>query len=415
MTNVRPFRGLRPRKNLAAKLASLPYDVIDTQGAREKAEGNPYSFFHVTKPEIDLHDSVDPYAPQVYEKGRENFRKFISERILVQDSKPCYYIYRQIWGDHSQTGLVACASVDEYLHGQIKKHEHTRPDKVADRLRLMTTLEAQTGPIFLTFRDKPELLTLLEQGTSGEPTYDFVADYGVRHIFYVIDEDAQISRIQANFAKLDNLYIADGHHRAEGAAQTCLKLRQDNPHYTGDEEFNFFLSVIFPASHMLILPYNRVVKDLNQHRVAELLVEIGKKFTVEKISGDLNGPQHPKEFGMYLDGSWYLLQIKPEWVPSHDAVKSLDVALLQEHVLDPLLGIADPRTDKRISFVGGIKGNEELVQLVKSGQYAIAFSLYPTLIDQVIRVADAGGVMPPKSTWFEPKLLSGLVTHLLHD
>ncbi len=412
MPLIRPFRGLRPRKEFAQKVAAPPYDVLDTVQARERAKGNPYSILHVTKPEIDLDPLTDPYDPAVYAKGAENLAWLRETGVLQQDQRPCFYAYKQIMGKHEQLGLVACTSVDAYLNGIIKKHENTQPDKVNDRAQLMLALNAQTGPVFQCYREQANIAALLELGTKSDPVYDFIADHGVRHTFHVIEDDKLILQIQQSFEQIKELYIADGHHRSEAAAQVCRQMRKQRPQFNGEEEFNYVFSVIFPDTQMLILPYNRAVRGLNGLDVRSFLHELSNRLTVDPLDGDLFSPSKHHVLGMYLAGKWYSLRADAE---SPNPIDQLDVSILQKEVLEPLLGIADPRTDKRVKFIGGVGSVIELKRLVDTGDFQVAFSLFPTEIRQVMQVADAGQVMPPKSTWFEPKLLSGLVMHLLED
>ena len=412
MATLRPFCGLCPNPSLVEKVASPPYDVLDSREARQLAENNPQSFLHVIKPEIDLPETVDPYSKAVYQTGAENLQRLIDEYVLLREKSPCFYLYQQIMGDHTQTGFVGLASVNEYQNGIIKKHEHTRPEKVNDRVNLMKSLNAQTGPVFLAYRQTKEMAelvaTLLEKSIK---MYDFVSYHDVRHIFYKVDFGPFNQQIEEAFAKISSLYIADGHHRSEGASAYCKMKQEDLGGTTGSEPYSSFLTVTFPDSDLNILPYNRVVQDLNGLSPAELLDKISAKFNVKKAAS-FEGVKSATSFGMYLDGAWHLLTAKTKIVDS-DAVKGLDVSILQDNILFPLLNIDDPRTNKRINFIGGIKGDEELERLVNNGEYAVAFSLAPTTMQQVMDVADAGKVMPPKSTWFEPKLLSGLATHML--
>ncbi len=416
MAKLIPFKGLRPAQEIAAKVASLPYDVLDSKEARIMAQDNPKSFLHVIKPEIDLDPGISQYDQVVYDKGKSNLTAFINDGTLVHDEKPCYYIYKQIMGDHEQTGLVACASVDEYMNNIVKKHEHTRPDKVNDRVNLMLALEAQTGPIFLAYKQNDKVKALIRAAMETEPVYDFVSHFDIRHIFYLVDDEKQVSEIKDEFDAIPALYIADGHHRSEGAAEYCKRMRAENPDYTGNEEFNFFLTVSFPEDELLILPYNRVVKDLNGNTASELLEKIKSAgFSLEPVSGSFKGPENKNSFGVYLEGKWHLISANESMMTGRDEVGRLDVALLQDLVLNPMLNIQDPRTDTRIKFVGGLDCIQTLEKLVNSGDFAVAFALCPTQMGQVMDVADAGMVMPPKSTWFEPKLLSGMVTHMLGE
>ncbi len=411
MARIEPFQGLRPRKDLAEKIAAPPYDVLNSEEARELAKGNPYSFLHVGKPEIDLPDGTDLYSDEVYAKAKENFTRFIREGALLQDKKKCFYVYKQVWGEHVQIGLVAGASCQDYQDDVIKKHELTREDKERDRQRHIETLNAQTGPVFLTYRRTQAIDKLIAKAMEKEPENDISTYDGVRHIFYVVDDEKLISGLQEEFRKLAVLYVADGHHRSAAATKIKAKRQEANPRHTGDEEYNFFLAVIFPDNQMKILPYNRVVKDLNGMARAEFLARVSERFTCEESQEKV--PARPQEFSMYLEGKWYRLAAKPGTFDKDDAIASLDVSILQNNLLDPLLGIKNPRTDKRIDFVGGIRGTGELEKKVDSGKFAAAFSFRATTIEQLFAVADAGKIMPPKSTWFEPKLKDGLVSHLL--
>lgn len=411
MARIEPFKGLRPRKDLAEKVAAPPYDVLNSKEAKKLTANNPYSFLHITKPEVDLPDNIDLYSDEVYNKAKENFSKFIKDKILVQDEKKHFYLYKQTWGDHVQVGLVAGASCQDYQDDVIKKHEHTREDKEKDRMRHVETLNANTGPVFLTFKHKDSINALFEKGMQKDPGYDFTKPNGVRHIFYVVDDEQLIADIKTEFAKIDYLYVADGHHRSASGTNVKIKRQAANPNHTGDEEYNFFLSVIFPDNQMKILPYNRVVKDLHGMCKAEFFGKIAEKFDYEDT--EVKTPRTNREFCLYIEGKWYKLTAKQGTYNKDDAVASLDVSILQNNLLDPILGIKNPRKDDRIDFVGGIRGTEELERLVDSGEYKVAFSFYPTTIRQLFKVADSGNVMPPKSTWFEPKLESGLVIHLL--
>jgi len=414
MVLVKPFRGLRPKKEYAEKVAAPPYDVLDSREAREMAKDNPYSFLHVNKPEIDLDPDLNSYDEKVYRKGAENLRKLIQQGILIQDEKPKFYVYRQIMGDHIQVGLVACASVEEYEKDIIKKHELTRPDKENDRVKHILHQNAQVGPVFLTYKARPEIDRLIQQVMQNDPENDFTSDDGVRHTLWIIEDDQIIERIQSEFKKVDVLYVADGHHRSAAAMRVKQKKQKENPNHTGKEEYNYFLTVIFPHNQMQILDYNRVVKDLNGLNEAEFLQKLSEKFLVEEIPGNQPfKPNQPHTFGMYLKGKWYKLIAREGTFDPNDPVKRLDVSILQENVLGPILGIQDPRKDKRIDFVGGIRGLKELEKRVNKGEWTVAFALYPTSIEDLMAIADAGKIMPPKSTWFEPKLKSGLVSHLL--
>lgn len=414
MKLIRPFRGLRPTAELAARVASHPYDVVNREEAAELAAGNPVSFFHINKPEIDLPTSVNPYSPEVYQRGAENLQRFISEGVLVRDKHESFYVYQQIMGNHRQVGLVAVASVDAYDSGAIKIHEFTRPDKEDDRVNHMDALGAQVGPVFLTYHADPDIDALIASVVSEEPDYDFEAQDGTRHTFWVVRSKALTTGIDKAFQKVDCLYVADGHHRSAAAARVRDLYRKRNASHRGDESYNWFLVVVFPDNQMQILDYNRVVKDLNGLDENAFLARLTQSFEVEPVSGDKEPrPGKAREFGMYLDGRWYRLSAKPEITRSDDPVSSLDVSLLQDYILGPLLGITDPRRDYRVDFVGGIRGLKALEKRVDSGEWKAAFALYPTSISSLMAIADAGQVMPPKSTWFEPKLKSGLVLHVL--
>ena len=404
MAIIKPFAALRPEPALAARICELPYDVMSSDEARQVAAGNPLSFLHVSKPEIDLPPGTDIYAPEVYAKGRENFRRLIAQGALRQDAQPHFYLYRQVMGRHSQTGLVAAASCEDYLQGIIKKHELTRPDKEDDRLRHIEALESQTGPVFLVYRASPAIDALVAKQTGELPSVDFTATDGVRHTAWVIADPAQIRFIEAEFGRMPCLYIADGHHRSAAAARVYQTRN-------GAGESAFFLSVIFPHNQMQILPYNRVVKDLNGRSSAQLLESLAGVFTIQRQGAA--APSRKHELGLYLAGQWHTLSYLPRFTTATDPIERLDVTLLQKHVLEPVFGIADPRTSKRVNFVGGIRGTAELEKLVNSGEYACAISLFPTSIEDLMTIADAGGIMPPKSTWFEPKLRDAMFCHMI--
>ncbi len=413
MPHIEPFRGLRPRRDIAVSVAAPPYDVLSSEEAREMAAGNPYSFLHIGKPEIDLPPGTDVHSDAVYAKGLENFDRFIRENTIVQDPRKNFYVYQQIWGEHVQIGLVAAASCQDYLDDIIKKHELTRPDKENDRMRHIETLGAQTGPVFLTYRAKDSIDALMERAMSADPEYDFATGDGVRHIFFVVSDDGLISRFRTEFNALDFLYVADGHHRSAAAARIKVRRQKENPAHTGQEAYNFFLTVIFPHNQMKILPYNRIIKDINGMTREEFLAKIGERFVVRTGAGKT--PAAAKRFSMFLEDSWYSLEAKPGTFEPSDPIESLDVAILQANLLEPTLGIGDPRTDKRIDFVGGIRGPEELENKIRGGQFRVAFSLFPTTIEQLFAVADSGKTMPPKSTWFEPKLKDGLAVHMIRE
>lgn len=414
MSLVRPFRGLRPKPELAREVASPPYDVLSSDEARVLVKDNPNSFLRVNKSEVDFPPETPAYDEAVYKKGRENLQRLINDGIMFRDDKPCFYLYRLTWRDQSQTGLVAQTSVDEYDQGLIKKHEHTRPAKVNDRANHIMTLEAQVGPVFTTFRHNQQIRDLFNKITSVKPTVDFVAVDDVRHELWVVDDRATIEAIVGAFAQLPEMYIADGHHRSQSASEVSRRLREKNPGYSGDEIFNFFMNVLFPDDELRILPYNRVVRDLNGLTEDELLAKAGESFTVTSESEPVV-PRSNHEIGVYMNGQWYKLTVKEGTYDAADPAQSIDSAILTKNFLAPVLGITDIRTDDRIDFVGGIRGVSELIKLVDSNEYKIAFSMYPVTVGQLLDVADAGQVMPPKSTWFEPKLRSGMVVNLLKE
>jgi uncharacterized protein (DUF1015 family) len=420
MANVKPFRGLRPVQKRIHEVASPPYDVLSSAEAREKAKDNPNSFLHIIKPEIDLDPSIDIHDSRVYTKGSENLKRLIREGILIQDEKPNFYIYKLRMGQNEQIGLVAVASVEDYLKNKIKKHEHTRPDKEKDRMEHINHLNAQTGPVFLTYYGQKTIDRLMDEGMVQDPIYDFIGDYDVKHTFYIVDDENLIGKIEEEFKKIDALYVADGHHRSAAALRVRELRMKQNPDHTGKEEYNYFLTVIFPDYQMHILDYNRVVSDLNGMSSKEFLARISDKFEIQSHTHSCCNhidsqfrPQEHHTFGMYLDNQWYVLKAKQGSFNENDPISRLDVSILQDNLLSPVLSIQDPRTDQRIHFVGGIRGLKELEGLVDKGNYAVAFSLFPTTIDQLLTVADDGQVMPPKSTWFEPKLRSGIVVHML--
>ncbi len=418
MANVKPFKGLRANPDLVGKIAAPPYDVLDSDEARDVVHGNEYSFLHIGKPEVDLPKDVDLYDERVYQKARENFQSFIKKGWLVQDTKDCYYIYRQQMGEHVQIGIVAGASVDDYENDIIKKHELTRKDKEDDRTKHVYTTKSQSGPVFLTYRADAKIDTLVaDYMHSHQPVYSFQTTDRiiVDHTFWVVDETEKIEALRSYFAVIPVLYVADGHHRSAAAMRTRALMKAENKNHTGNEEYNYFLSVIFPHNQMFIMDYNRIVKDLNGLSKDAFLKTIGEKYDIHEI-GSTGKPYHPEnvhDFGMYLDRKWYKISAKKGSFDEKDPIKSLDVSILQENLLSPVLGIGDPRTDKRINFVGGIRGLNELEKNVDSGKYAVAFAMHATTIEQLMAVADAGKIMPPKSTWFEPKLRDGLCTHMI--
>ena len=404
MATIRPFPALRPRPELAAQVCELPYDVMSSAEARALASGNDLSFLHVSKPEIDLPEGTDLSAPAVYAKGRENFERLLAGGVLSRDSQPCFYLYRQIMGRHSQLGLVAVASCEDYLQGVIKKHELTRPDKEDDRVRHIETLNAQTGPVFLTYRAVPALDEFFASAIAQAPDIDFTAPDSVRHTSWTIAGAAEIDFMQREFQRIPSLYIADGHHRSAAAARV-YQSRQGAGHSA------FFLSVIFPHRQMQILPYNRVLMDLNGLTPNQLLEKFEVMFTLRQPATPTPAESH--EIGFYLDHQWRTLRFRPSFTAARDPIERLDVSLLQKHVLAPLFGIDDPRTSQRIQFVGGIRGVGELENMVDGGDYACAFSLFPTSLEELMTIADADGIMPPKSTWFEPKLRDAMFCHLI--
>lgn len=411
MAEIRPFSAYRPAPGLEAKIAALPYDVYNREEACEVVAANPESFLAIDRAETGFERSVDTYAPEVYERASELLREKIAEGKFIQEEKPCYYIYEQIMDGRSQTGIVACASIDDYRSNVIRKHENTRADKEQDRIRHVDVCNMQTGPIFLAYRASSVLRQITAETRAEQPLYDFISEDGIGHRVWIISDDGKIAAIRGEFAGIPAIYIADGHHRCASAVKVGLKRREENPDYTGEEEFNYFLSVLFPDEELRILDYNRVVRDLNGYDTEGFLARIGQDFQVEKKGPEPFRPDRKGRFGMYLEDQWYCLTAR-ENIFSEDAVEGLDVSLLQNHLLGPVLGIQDPKTDKRIDFVGGIRGLEELERRVHADM-KIAFSMYPTSIGELFAVADAGRLMPPKSTWFEPKLRSGLFLHAL--
>jgi len=413
MAVIRPFQAVRPAAEFAESVISLPYDVMNRNEAADMAQDNPYSFLHICRSEIDLPEIADPYDDSVYKKARENFESFLSSGVFKRDDKPMYYIYAQVMDGRIQTGLVACASIDDYLANVIKKHEYTRYEKELDRIRHFDVCNANTEPVFLTYRDIPEMRAIINSWISKHnPQNDITTSDGIQHILWVLNDDAAIARITELFSKVGELYIADGHHRTASAVKVGQKRREMNPGYTGDEEFNYFMAVIFPDSDLKIFDYNRVVKDLNGMSEAEFLVEVGKVFSVEEMPEGPYKPEYKHSFGMYLDKKWYKLEPDPAKFDEGDVIKSLDVSILQDLLLGPILGIEDPRMDKRIDFIGGIRGLKELERRV-GADMTVAFALYPVSIADLLAVSDRDQVMPPKSTWFEPKLGSGLFMHEL--
>jgi len=406
MALIKPFAALRPKPELASRICELPYDVMSSDEAREIAAGNSLSFLHVSKPEIDLPAGIDVYSQPVYAKGKENFRRLITDGALRQDTKPCFYLYRQIMGAHSQVGLVAAASCEDYLEGVIKKHEFTRPDKEDDRVRHMEALDSQTGPVFLTYRANKTIDSLVAKKINQTPEIDFTASDKVRHTSWVISDATEIKAIEEALGQMPCLYIADGHHRS-AAAGRVYEARN------GAGQSAFFLTVIFPHSQVQILPYNRVLKDLNGVTPSKMLEKLDGVFII--TPGSTGKPARKHELGFFIEAKWHTLNFRPHFVKTTDPIEKLDVTLLQKYVLEPIFGIEDQRTSKGIQFVGGIRGTSELEKLVNSGEYACAFSMFPTSIEDLMTISDAGGIMPPKSTWFEPKLRDGMFCHMIGD
>ncbi|RFM25952.1 DUF1015 domain-containing protein [Deminuibacter soli] len=411
MAVIKPFKALRPQAQVAKQVASKPYDVLNSAEAKIETQGNPHSFLHITKSEIDLPDTVDMHDQQVYERAKQNLDAFIKRDLLFREAKDCYYIYQLIMNGRSQTGLVCVSSVDDYEKDIIKKHEFTRPEKEQDRINHIKTTGAQTGNVFLAYRNQENIDTLIDKWkNTKDAVYNFTAEDGIQHTVWIVNDDNCIQQITQLFAtEVPVTYIADGHHRAASAAKVRKALGS-----AATEGSNYFLTTLFPSNQLYIMDYNRVVKDLNGLTPAELLATLEKQFTVTRVGSKAVHPTQLHDFGMYLDGSWYLLQSKPGTFTT-DPIGVLDVSILQNNVLDPVLGIKDQRTDKRIDFVGGIRGLGELEKRVNSGEMAVAFSLYPVSIEQLFAIADSGNVMPPKSTWFEPKLRDGLLTHLIYQ
>ena len=413
MAKVKPFKGVRPPRELVEEVASRPNDVLNSEEARKEAEGNEKSLYHIIKPEIDFAPGFDEHDPAVYDKAVENFKKFQERGWLVQDSKENYYIYAQTMDGRTQYGFVVAAWVPDYMEGRIKKHELTRRDKEEDRMKHVRCNNANIEPVFFAFPDNERLEEIIREVTAGEPEYDFVAPDGFGHTLWVIDAPEVISEITAEFAKIPSLYIADGHHRSAAAALVGNEKAQNNPDHRGDEEYNYFMAVAFPASHLKIIDYNRVVRDLNGLTPEEFLARISENFEVKDMGTDIYHPDALHNFSLYMGGRWYSLTAKPGTYDDSDPIGVLDVTVSSDLILRDILGITDLRSDKRIDFVGGIRGLEELKRRVDSGEMAMALALYPVTMDQLIDIADTGNIMPPKTTWFEPKLRSGLVIHKL--
>lgn len=413
MTIVRPFRAIRPASEYADKVISLPYDVMNREEAAQMAEGNPFSFLHICRSEIDLPQVDNPYSDAVYTRAKTNIESYLEDGVLIRDSEPSLYIYKQVMDGRAQTGIVGCVSIDEYMNNTIKKHEFTRVEKELDRINHFDRCNTNTEPVFLTYRDDKRLRTLIEGWMSShKPEYDFVTGDGIGHTLWAVSDRAVIEALTSLFGETDSLYIADGHHRSASAVKVGQKRRGENPDYTGDEEFNYFMAVIFPDSDLKIFDYNRVVKDLNEMSDEDYLKRIAEDFEIEPVSEGPYRPEAKHIFGMYLKDQWYKLTAKEDIICDEDVIKCLDVSILQEHLLGPVLGIEDPRTDKRIDFVGGIRGLAELERRVAMDM-TVAFALYPVSIADLLAVSDKDMVMPPKSTWFEPKLGSGLFMHEL--
>ena len=413
--NVSPFRGLRPRADLAARIPSLPYDVLDSNEARALAHDDPYTFLHVVKAEIDLDPATDAHDPRVYARARENFLAMREKGWLVRDERPAYYLYRQRMGGHVQTGVVGAALVSDYLEGRIKKHEHTRPDKEDDRTRHADAIGAHPGPVFLAYRGNPTIDALVDAGIRRDPAADFVAADGIGHALWVVDDPGDVARYEAAFREVPASYIADGHHRAAAYARVARMRRERLSGASGEQPCDRFLAVHFPAAALRILDYNRLVRDLNGLEPDELVRRLDSAGFDVVTPWPAQSPKGAATFAMYLAGTWRLLVPRLGTLREDDPVKRLDVSVLQDRILGPILGVGDPRTDERIAFCGGIRGVAELMRRVDSGEYAAAFAMHPTSLPDVMRVADAGAVMPPKSTWFEPKLRSGMVVRLLDE
>ena len=415
MSIVKPFRGLRPDKKIAEKLSCLPYDVMNSKEAAKMAEGNPYSFLHVTRAEIDLDENIDPHSEVVYNKSIENFKKFQDEKYLVKDSEPKFYIYAQTMNGRTQYGIAGAAFCEDYQNEIIKKHELTRPDKEDDRMVHIREINANAEPVFLSYRAVPEIDAIVKNIVENQkPEYDFISNDGFGHKFWVIDDNQTNQKIEKLFAeKVPALYVADGHHRTAAAARVGIERKSQNKNHTGEEEYNYFLAVIFPDNQLKIMDYNRVVKDLNGLSEKDFLEKLSKSFEITNKGKEVYSPQKLHEFSMYLGGEWFKLSAREGTFDDSDPIGSLDVTVLTKQVLEPLLDIKDLRTSKRIDFVGGIRGLNELKKRVDSGEMKCAFALYPVSMEQLLNIADTGNIMPPKTTWFEPKLRSGLVIHTL--
>jgi uncharacterized protein (DUF1015 family) len=412
MTLIKPFKGFRPKKEFAQKIASRPYDVLSSDEAREEVKDNPYSFLHVIKPEVDLPMDVDLHSKEVYKKGRENLVKLIDDGLLLQDSEPCFYIYAQSIQNRTQYGILGCAHINDYVNNKIKKHELTRPDKELDRINLMKHHNFHAEPVFFAYPDNKEINKIVASFVENEPEYDFVADDGIRHKLWVMDNKEIIKKIEDIFKnEVPSTYVADGHHRTAAAAKIAIEKMRSNPSHKGTEEYNYFMAVHFPSSHLNITDYNRVVKDLNGYSPSEFIEKLKENFDINEKGANEYKPQSSHEFSMYLEGNWYALKTKSGLYNDNDPIDCLDVTILSKLILAPVLDITDLRKSNRIDFVGGIRGLGELKKRVDSGEMKIAFALYPVSMQQLINIADTDNIMPPKTTWFEPKLRSGLVIH----
>ena len=411
MAIIRAFKAFRPTADLASKIAALPYDVMNSEEAREMVKDNEYSFLHVDRAEVNLPKDTNIYDKAVYEKARDILDKMIQDGLYVQDDNPCMYIYRQTMNGNSQTGLVICAAIDDYINDKIKKHEHTRKDKEIDRINHVDYCDANTGPIFLTYRNQTEISKIMDKWIQNEPLYDFISEDGNGHIIWIINNDSDIKKLTTLFKTIDSLYIADGHHRAKSAVEVGLKRRRENPGYTGEEEFNYFLAIVYPDNELEVLDYNRTVKDLNGLNEDEFLSAIEKNFKI-KVSKEAVKPKKKHTFGMYMNNIWYELEAKDGTFNEEDPMERLDVSILQNNLLSPILGIDDPTKSDRIEFIGGIRGIKELEKRANKDM-KVSFSMFATTIDDIMSIADSGMIMPPKSTWFEPKPRSGLFIHKL--
>ncbi|MCX6311523.1 MAG: DUF1015 domain-containing protein [Bacteroidetes bacterium] len=415
MAILKPFKGIRPKQDLVKNIACRPYDVLNEQEARIETKGDPNSFYHVIKPEIDFPDDHDHYAPEIYENGKNSMMRMIKEGIFSQDAKECYYIYAQTMNGRKQYGIVGAASVDDYTNNVIKKHELTRPDKEEDRKKHVRISNMNYEPVFFAYPNVPALDAIVNEVVKATPEYDFVSDDGIGHTFWVVKEDNLINGITKEFAGLKSTYVADGHHRTAAAALVGKEQKENNPNHTGKEEYNYFLAVHFPDNQLQIMDYNRVIKDLNGNSPEQLMEKLKTNFIIEEKGTEIYKPNQLHNFGMYFDGKWYSLTSKPGTYNDNDPIGILDVTILSEKILAPVFNIVDLRTDKRIDFVGGLRGLGELKKRVDSGEMKVAFAIYPVTMKQLIDIADSGKIMPPKTTWFEPKLMSGLVVHSLAD